>query len=521
MRTAELFAADSIQATTIRKKGAVWLKARERMVRSWASEAGISEELIERAIVADLATIASTRLEIPEAAPEGGAIGLVIPCHNYERYLPDLVESLRASTVQVVQIVIVDDSSDPPVDRERLREIAPGAELIRIEARDQFKACAAGFELIETKFVAFLDADDKVSERYFEDAIRIFAADPETAAVFPVLEAFDEASGPWHGTERAPERITAIDVESRNWAGAGTIYRAEVVRQSLTMTKARVAGCRCNDWRTIRDVLRAGPWNARRNLSPLMYRIHAGQMSTDLGPYESQADLKSEIVSIIVLFSGRWPVWEKLRAWLVAQSWPRSQTRLIIVNGTHEDLTLSDFGLRREFFRSIHLERLDIGAPGLADINRVGRPDIGRRVEAAVCGGYNYALQFVAGEWFLALEDDVEPKQLDTIERLFRSVWPDVAAVSGLYRHRYEGSAVAFGTPNGSLPMLPMNGDEREFVTGTGFGCLLGRKSVFARRGLSGDSSRKFYDVDIGVRLSRDGWRWVLDRSVACEHWFE
>lgn len=524
MKTAKLFPADSIQARTIEKRGASWLRVRLDMVRSWADDIRIPKEAVEAAIAEDLEAVRDVPAEPPGIIPATESFGLVIPCHNYERFLPQLFESLKRSTVPVSQIVVVDDSSDPPVKPETVVAMATTAQpalLIRGEWRDQAKACAAGFEHITTKFCAFLDSDDMISETYLEDAARVFATDANTACVFPVLQAFGDASGPWHGTDRAPEVLTAQDIESRNWCGAGSVYRSEIVRQSLTMTRDRVKGCRCNDWRTVRDVLRSGPWNARRNPSPLLYRIHAGQMSKDLGTYASQADLESEVVSIVVLFSGRWKQWSNLRRWLLVQDWPREQTRLVIMNGSHKSLTVDDLGLGDQFFRSVHVERLDIGAPGLADINRVGRHDIGRRVEAAVCGGYNYALPFVFGEWFLALEDDVIPEQPDTIRRLFRHVWPDVAAVSGLYRHRYEGSAVAFGPPVGSLPMIPMEGTETEQVTGTGFGCLLARKSVFVRRGLSGDSVRKFYDVDIGVRVARDGWRWILDRGVPCDHQFE
>jgi hypothetical protein len=78
---------------------------------------------------------------------------------------------------------------------------------------------------------------------------------------------------------------------------------------------------------------------------------------------------------------------------------------------------------------------------------------------------------------------------------------------------------VAIGAPNGKLPMREMDGPQIEHVTGTGFGCLLARRSVFTRFGLSGDDQKAwFYDVNAGVRVHRLGFQWILDRSVYCEH---
>lgn len=54
--------------------------------------------------------------------------------------------------------------------------------------------------------------------------------------------------------------------------------------------------------------------------------------------------------------------------------------------------------------------------------------------------------------------------------------------------------------------MRQMDGSEIEHVTGTGFGCLLVRRSVLSRFGLSGDDKACWsFDVNIGVRVSRTG----------------
>ena len=143
-------------------------------------------------------------------------------------------------------------------------------------------------------------------------------------------------------------------------------------------------------------------------------------------------------------------------------------------------------------------------------------------VEAAVAGIYNRAIQLAAGvEYMFFVEDDVIPKRPDAVDQLLRLMNGDTVAASGLYRHRYDPVAVAFGFPaDGRIPMRPMNGPTIEQVAGTGFGCLLIRKSVLNRFGLSGDdTSQPHYDVDLAARIAAtSAGRWLLHRGVPCDH---
>lgn len=443
-------------------------------------------------------------------------VTIVIPCHNYARYLTECLEAIRSSTVTVTQIIVVDDASNDNPEQH-----CAGVTYIRVNCHNQGAACREGFQLVRSKYVVFLDADDKVSEQYLQVAVDRLEADRNAACAFPVLTAFGNGSGPKHGTDTAPDIVRWEDIEIRNWCSAGSVYRSEIIAQTLALSTERVTGCGCSDWIIIRTIMRAGPWYAIKIIQSIYYRVHEGQMHSgnDFGKYHLQANHEKEIVTIIIAFSGRWQAWEKLRNWLLTQDWPRNQCRLMLLNSTHTNLTVNDFGL--EWWDSnIQIERIDVGYPALADIDRRDNVDTMRNVEAAVGGLYNRAIKMAYGEWMLFIEDDVIPQQQSTIRDLLANVQPKVACVAGLYRHRYENKAVAFSMPKpGVLPMLPMEGDEVEKVVGSGFGCLLARRSVLSRYGLAGDgNTERFYDVDIGVRLANDGWLWILDRKVKCDH---
>ena len=185
---------------------------------------------------------------------------------------------------------------------------------------------------------------------------------------------------------------------------------------------------------------------------------------------------------------------------------------------------MADFGLEALKLSGIQIERIDAGRPQLADMDRRPSQLIGREVEAAVTGLYNRAIQMAFGEYIFFLEDDVIPLRADAIKQLFQTMayqmtmGPMVAAVSGLYKHRYFENPVAFYLPfTGQL--FPMTGVDFEKVGGTGFGCLLARRSLLLNYLLSGDDIRHpHYDVDVAVRMAKDGWQWWLDRTVKCDH---
>lgn len=445
-------------------------------------------------------------------------VSIVIPCHNYNEYVIDCLNSIEASNVKPARVVIVDDASKIPVEQPTGYSFT--INVIRVDVRSQALACRAGFRLVTTKYVAFVDADDKISDKYLSAAVRRLEADPNAAAAFPYLVSFGDTNGIlMHNTHEAPDVVTLDDIERRNWCSAGTVFRSEVLRQSLAVETDRSEGCGTNDWITIRTVLRAGPWHAVATNEPLHYRIHQGQMHTSraFNRYELSACLDKEPVTVVVAFSGRWQYWPRLNNWIQLQNWPIEQTKLMIINSTHKPLTAAMLGLHN-WPGSIQIERLDVGMPGLADLERRDAPDVGRRVEAAVAGIYNKAVQLTGTEWLLFIEDDTIPVFPDTINRLMMQTYPNVAAVSGLYEHRYEQKAVAFDSLD-PLVLSNMTGPEVSQVYGSGFGCLLIRRSVLSKIGLSGDSiTDKFYDVNVGRRVTSSGWRWLLNRAVPCIH---
>lgn len=421
-------------------------------------------------------------------------VALVIPCHNYAQYLDECLGSIGCKPHQ---IIVVDDSSDVPVE---------GA-TIRVNVRDVHKARAAGFALVTSKFVAFLDADDKLGPGYLQEAVRLLESDPRHVVAYPVLQFFGDAAGPAYGTEHSPAVLTADDIECRNWIPAGSVFRTDVLRQSRAF-QIEITGGWTQDWIVARAVLRSGHWSGIKMSTPLMYRKHASNMSAASQSYFVAAQLAKERVTVAILWSGREECWERQKTWLLSQWWP--EVHLLILNTSGRTFSFPEWTM------DLTVRSLSIGSRGLADAERRDNADVQQQVNLAVAAGYNELVQMLPTEYCFFLEDDVEPLQSDTIARLMESMDAGVAAVSAQYRQRYTADrACAFEHPLNGFHRLKENGVEA--VGGTGLGAILVRRSVLRRHPLRADAG--FFDVTLSQQVTTSGMTWLLDHSVKCRHW--
>lgn len=459
---------------------------------------------------------------IPAVAKPDSNLTVVIPCHNYAAFVGELIQSLLDSTTLPSQIIVVDDSSTDGLPAAL--DPFPSVIYVRCEHGDVHKTRGLGLEQVATKYVAFIDADDKVPDTYIEEALGLFKTDRDLVCCYPVLQYFGAASGPAHGTENAPLRLTADDLQQRNWIGAGAIWRADCIRQSLAFK--RHIDPRTNwsqDWHVAKATLGVcSKWYAKRLEAPLLYRKHDSNMSSRPNTdYYLDAALYSEPFTIVIAFSGRWDCWPDIRKWLVQHD-DKDRIRLLIMNGTHAPLTAKMLGLG-DWGGSLQIERYDAGRPALADQERRNQPATGREVEVAVAGIYLRVAALLQTEYVVFVEDDCIPQQRNAVKSLMRLMGPWVAAVSGAYRQRYQkDKTCAFSLPfTGNESFVDLAGEGVRQVDGTGFGLLLTRRSILRRFPMSSDGDVRFFDVEFchNVKHADNGWwQWLLSYEVTADH---
>lgn len=107
-------------------------------------------------------------------------ISVVIPAHNAEPFVADAIESVRAQTLKVREIILIDnDSSD------RTAEVARSLGITVVEEKRRGLSIArnAGIRASAHEWIAFLDADDWWATNKIELQWRAILEFPEAALV--------------------------------------------------------------------------------------------------------------------------------------------------------------------------------------------------------------------------------------------------------------------------------------------------------------------------------------------------
>ncbi len=114
-------------------------------------------------------------------------VSVVITNFNLGKHLPETLASVRASDHPDVEVLIVDDASTEPADRELLRQVeqaAPGVRVIRNSGNLGLSASRnVGIEAATGQYVLPLDADDCLSPTFLSLAVRAL----ERHAAFDVV----------------------------------------------------------------------------------------------------------------------------------------------------------------------------------------------------------------------------------------------------------------------------------------------------------------------------------------------
>lgn len=105
--------------------------------------------------------------QLAAAGPEPAGVAVVIPCHNYGRYLGECLDSVLAQTHRPEEIVVVDDASTDDSAAVAASYADRGVRLIRLERNAGVAAARnTGIEATTAPYLICLDADDMLDPRY-------------------------------------------------------------------------------------------------------------------------------------------------------------------------------------------------------------------------------------------------------------------------------------------------------------------------------------------------------------------
>lgn len=145
---------------------------------------------------------------------------VVIPCYNYGRFLPALVDSLLAEPGCEVDVLIVDDcSTDGSADVVReLAETRPRTRaILHTENRGHIATYNEGLTAVRGDYVVLLSADDFLPRGAISRAVALMEKHPRVGLVYGQVRNFDSDSPP-----STPGRVRNWSV----WSGHSWLRRA-------------------------------------------------------------------------------------------------------------------------------------------------------------------------------------------------------------------------------------------------------------------------------------------------------
>lgn len=440
-------------------------------------------------------------------------VAVIIPCHNYARYLGECLDSVLSQTRVPDEIIVVDDASTD--NCRQIAESRKNVKYIRVNEHNEMRARLLGMQAVSGEILCFLDADDRLPENYLATGIQQFRE--QTGIVYSDIANFGNNTV-YRRLSYDPSRI-----HHTNTLHAGCLVRRAALEATMALEQD-VSGQSAEDWTTWLRVIEAG-WQVAKNPTPYHYRQHGesqtatatDQRKARKGYYQSTLK-SSERITLFVPLSGRWRCMGKFQAWLENLTFPKSKISLILMDTSGSER----FGqaVRRWIstsgYSDVRYCQFDLLLDaGLADFNR--RIEVNRRkVQLAASRIYTKMKQMIDTEYVLIVEDDVIPP-VTVCEDLLSCLSHTVASVSGAYKSRYHNAYLAWSLDGRHL----RGGRGIEQVGGTGFGCLLLRKSILDKSTITHIGPTRDYDPNFFDWLSRyDGGRFqsLINWDCECEH---
>ncbi len=213
---------------------------------------------------------------------------VVITCRDYGRYLQEAVDSVLANDADY-QITIVDDGSEdetPAIARRIAGEHSHVSWIRHETSRGVGRSRNAGAAGVDSLYLVFLDADDKIGPDYLFAAERLLGSGCDLANPDAIL--FGKESGRW----RLPETVTFEMLLRRNFIHCCAAFKRSCWAQVGGVDEGMKYWQDYDFW--IR-VVRAGARVRRLDGDHFYYRRHAGSKTCRADQLRDQ--LQAEILS--------------------------------------------------------------------------------------------------------------------------------------------------------------------------------------------------------------------------------
>jgi len=200
-------------------------------------------------------------------------VSVVIPCHNYGRYLGKAIDSVLAQTVKPLEIIVADDGSTD----NTAEVVARYGAAVKYQKFDHRGVCVIRQAMLDEpkgEWFLNLDADNWIEPDFLEKALEIVARhrDDETFAfVYPDLQCFGDTVG----LKKVPDFDVAL-LKSKNYIDMNSLIRLKAARMAGFDSMFCIG---MEDYDFFLTMVKRGFWGQRLPGGLLHYRVHTGSVT--------------------------------------------------------------------------------------------------------------------------------------------------------------------------------------------------------------------------------------------------
>ena len=130
---------------------------------------------------------------------EKGLLSVVIPYYNLGETLPETIKSIKETTYNNYEIIIVNDGSSDERSIQILDDYKNDEKIriVNIENKGLANARNVGAKEAKGEFVAFIDADDKIDKNFYSKSIDILHQYSNVSYVYSWVKHFEGSTAVW------------------------------------------------------------------------------------------------------------------------------------------------------------------------------------------------------------------------------------------------------------------------------------------------------------------------------------
>jgi glycosyltransferase involved in cell wall biosynthesis len=221
-------------------------------------------------------------------------VSVIMPVYNKGATLRSSIDSVKAQTLDAVEIVVWDDGSTDPETLSVLDDVRQISDVAVFRAENQGVVGArnSAIAISRGRYICCLDPDDLIAPTYLEQAVALLESQPEYAITYPWVHSTGAVDEKWQTQDLEPSLITR-----HNHIPVCAVVRREVFEETGGFSPEMVHGY--EDWELWVHAAELGFRGKAIPAHHLKYRIdHDPTVSRDARAKEMHQHLVDEIARL-------------------------------------------------------------------------------------------------------------------------------------------------------------------------------------------------------------------------------